>query len=91
MFVAQPPPPGHGTICRSCFHRLAALFEQGHVSPCDRVTWHGAKHLEPDLAADGRSCGEFLARLDFHVDGEPIHADSANQIAPGSRFAERVA
>ena len=83
--------PGQGLICRSCFHRLTTLFEQGHTSPCELVTWHGARHHKPALAENGRSCPEFLARLDFHVDGEPIHADSANQIAPGSRFAERVA
>ena len=91
MFVIQTPLPGHGPICPTCFHRLTTLFEQGHASPCELVTWHGAKHHEPDIAADGRSCPDFLARCDFLVDGEPVDADSALQIAPGSRFAEGVA
>ena len=81
--------PGQGLICRSCFHRLTTLFEQGHTSPCELVTWHGARHHKPALAENGRSCPEFLARLDFHADSEPIHADSANGAARGEAIAGR--
>ena len=64
--------PGQGLLCRSCVHHLATLWHAGHVSPCERVGWRGARHHTPEIAADGRSCPEFLARLDFHVDGEPV-------------------
>ncbi len=83
--------PGQGLICRSCFHRLTTLFEAGHVAPCSLVGWHGAKHHTPAIARDGRSCAGFVARCDFLVDGVPVDAKPAHQIAPGSRFAERVA
>ena len=82
--------PGQGLICRSCFHRLTTLFEQGHTSPCSLVGWHGARHHKPALAENGRSCPEFLARCDFLVDEVPVDVDSASCAARGEAFGSGV-
>ena len=82
---------GQGLLCRSCVHHLPRLWYGSHVSPCELVRWEDSRHHSPDMAVDGRCCPEFVARCGFLVDGVPVDAKPAHQIAPGSRFAEGVA
>lgn len=60
-----PPQPGLENVCRFCRHLDAAMANQGHVAPCDRVRWVAEKHFSPDLRiVDGAvRCADREARV----------------------------
>lgn len=51
--------PGQAPICQTCRHFHPESWEMGHPTPCGRVRWEDQRHVEPTLAADGRSCEDY--------------------------------
>ncbi|NQT13715.1 MAG: hypothetical protein HQ582_13260 [Planctomycetes bacterium] len=78
--------PGTGTICRDCDNLICEAFDQGHANPCKLNRWEGTRHLSPDLAESGRSCGGFEPRAEEPVDKEAAVAAVPAGRAPGGVY-----